>query len=61
MVTQLAPKPHLLVTGKVRIRNNLVHLIINRLVVVVVVTGAKAQSVTELQAHLGRFGGLAGG
>lgn len=58
MVTELAPKAHLLVTEKMRTRNNLVHLIINPLVVVV--TRAKAQSTLELQALLGRFESLAG-
>lgn len=58
MVTELAPKPHLLVTEKIGTRNNLVHSIINPLVVVV--TGAKAPSTIEPWAPLGRFEGPAG-
>ena len=56
-VIQLAAKIHLLVTGKIRTRNNFVHLIMNPLVVI---EGTRAKAIIGLHANMGRFKVLAG-
>ena len=55
-VIQLAAKIHLLVTGKIRTRNNFVHLIMNPLVVI---EGTRAKAIIGLHANMGRFKVLA--